>query len=127
VLLGYAPVSAAEQNADLQTDELTSAGCYEVFVGHASGVLDRRPQLEEVLKRARGTPCRCGAWTGSASPCNHLIGTVTALDERGVGSGSLRESIDIITAGGRVVFTCSVLWPQHDRLGQPSARQLTDA
>jgi len=35
VLLGYARVSTAEQNADLQTDELTSAGCCEVFVDHA--------------------------------------------------------------------------------------------
>ncbi len=56
VLLGYARVSTAEQNADLQTDELTSAGCYEVFVDHASGVLDRRPELEKVLERL---PC-CG-------------------------------------------------------------------
>jgi len=53
VLLGYARVSTPEQNADLQTDELTSAGCYEVFVDHASGVLDRRPELETVLERLR--------------------------------------------------------------------------
>jgi DNA invertase Pin-like site-specific DNA recombinase len=38
VLLGYARVSTAEQNADMQTDELRSAGCYAVFVDHASGV-----------------------------------------------------------------------------------------
>jgi len=36
--LGYARVSTAEQNVDLQTDELTSAECYEVFVDHALGV-----------------------------------------------------------------------------------------
>ncbi len=53
MLLGYARVSTAEQNADLQTDELTSAGCYEVFVDHASGVLDRRPELDTVLERLR--------------------------------------------------------------------------
>jgi len=46
-------VTTAEQNADLQTDELTSAGCYAVFVDHASGVLDRRPELEKVLERLR--------------------------------------------------------------------------
>jgi len=70
VRLGYARVSTAEQNADLQTDELTSAGCYEVFVDHASGVLDRRPQLEKVLEsRDRGTPWWCGAWTASAACC----------------------------------------------------------
>jgi len=70
VLLGYARVSTAEQNADLQTDELRSAGCYEVFVDHASGVLDRRPELEKVLELLRlGETWWCGPWTGSASPC----------------------------------------------------------
>jgi len=34
----------------------------------------------------------------------HLIDPVTALDERGVGFRSLRESIDTTTAGGRLVF-----------------------
>jgi len=36
VLLGYAKVSTAEQNADLQTDELKSTGCYEATptLGH---------------------------------------------------------------------------------------------
>src|SRR5659263_515030 len=52
-LLGYALVSTAEQNADLQTDELTAAGCWRVWTDHASGVLDRRPQLDEVLGQLR--------------------------------------------------------------------------
>jgi len=33
----------------------------------------------------------------------HLIDVVTALDERGVGFRSLRESIDTTTSGGRLV------------------------
>jgi len=69
VLLGYARVATAEQNADLQTDELTSAGCYEVFVDRASGVLDRRPERDKVLERLRrGTPWWSGAWTAWAAP-----------------------------------------------------------
>ncbi len=60
------------------------------------------------------------SWTRSWSACGdtlvvwrldrlgrslrHLIDTVTALDERGVGFRSLRESIDTTTAGGRLVF-----------------------
>jgi len=46
-------VSTAEQDADLQTGELTSAGCYEVFVDHAS--------------RGAGPPC-AGGPGGSATP-----------------------------------------------------------
>ncbi len=69
-LLGYARVSTAEQSADLQVDELTAAGCWRVWTDSASGVLDRRPQLDEVLERLRpGTRWWCGGWTGSAGRC----------------------------------------------------------
>jgi len=37
----------------------------------------------------------------------HLIDTVTALQERGVGFRSVTEAIDTTTAGGRLVFPCS--------------------
>ena len=94
VLLGDARVSTAEQNTDLQTDELTSAGCYEVFVDHASGVLDRRPELEKVLERLRpGDTLVVWRLDRLGRSLRHLIDTVTALDERGVGFRSLRESI----------------------------------
>ncbi len=52
-LLGYARVSTLEQNPDLQVDELTAAGCWKVWTDHASGTLDRRPQLDEVLEQLR--------------------------------------------------------------------------
>ena len=52
-LLGYARVSTLEQNPDLQVDELTAAGCWKVWTDHASGALDRRPQLDEVLEQLR--------------------------------------------------------------------------
>jgi len=52
-LLGYARVSTTEQNPDLQVDELTRAGCWKVWTDRASGALDRRPQLDEVLEQLR--------------------------------------------------------------------------
>jgi len=42
-LIGYARVSTAERLADLQTGELTAAGCLKVFVEQVSGAVDRRP------------------------------------------------------------------------------------
>ncbi len=51
-LLGYARVSTLEQNPDLQVDELTAAG-WKVCTDHASGALDRRPQLDAVLWQLR--------------------------------------------------------------------------
>lgn len=104
-LLGYARVSTAEQNADLQTDELTAAGCYRVYVDHASGALDRRPQLDKVLEDLRpGDTLVVWRLDRLGRSLRHLIDTVTALDEREVGFRSLRESIDTTTAGGRLVF-----------------------
>ncbi len=103
--LGYARVSTAEQNADLQTDELTAAGCWKVFVDQASGALDRRPELDQVLEQLRpGDTMVVWRLDRLGRSLRHLIDTVTALDERGVGFRSLRESIDTTTAGGRLVF-----------------------
>ncbi len=104
-LLGYARVSTAEQNADLQVDELTAAGCWRVFVDHAWGALDRRPELDAVLEQLRpGDTLVVWRLDRLGRSLRHLIDVVTALDERGVGFRSLRESIDTTTAGGRLVF-----------------------
>ncbi len=49
MLIGYARVSTHEQNADLQIDALTAAGCERVFVETASGGKIARPVLKEAL------------------------------------------------------------------------------
>ncbi len=104
-LLGYARVSTTEQNPDLQVDELTAAGCWRVWTDHASGVLDRRPQLDAVLEQLRpGDTLVVWRLDRLGRSLRHLIAMVSELDERGVGFRSLRESIDTTTAGGRLVF-----------------------
>jgi len=104
-LLGYARVSTTEQNSDLQVDELTAARCWKVWTDHASGALDRRPQLDEVLEQLRpGDTLVVWRLDRLGRSLRHLIEVVTGLDERGVGFRSLRESIDTTTAGGRLVF-----------------------
>jgi Resolvase, N terminal domain/Domain of Unknown Function (DUF1206) len=52
-LLGYAGVSTADQNPDLQLDALHAVGCYRVFVDTASGALDDRQELAKVLDQLR--------------------------------------------------------------------------
>jgi len=104
-LLGYARVSTTEQNPDLQVDELAAAGCWKVWTDHASGALDRRPQLDAVLEQLRpGDTLVVWRLDRLGRSLRHLIEVVTRLDERGVGFRSLRESIDTTTAGGRLVF-----------------------
>jgi len=50
---GYARVPTAEQNAGLQRDALTAAGCSRVFTDTSSGALDRRPELDRCLEQLR--------------------------------------------------------------------------
>lgn len=72
---------------------------------HASGVLDRRPALDEVLDALRpGDTLVVWRLDRLGRSLRHLIDTVARLDEREVGFRSLRESIDTTTAGGRLVF-----------------------
>ena len=104
-LLGYARISTADQSAALQLDALAAAGCYRTFVDVASGSLDDRPELAKVLDQLRpGDTLVVWRLDRLGRSLRHLIDTVGALSERGVGFKSLQESIDTTTAGGKLVF-----------------------
>ena len=51
--MGYARVSTADQNLDLQQDALLSAGCERVWTDTASGATTARPGLNAVLATCR--------------------------------------------------------------------------
>jgi DNA invertase Pin-like site-specific DNA recombinase len=103
--VGYARVSTADQNADLQVDALRKAGCAKVFVDQASGSLAERPQLNAALDYLRpGDTLVVWRLDRLGRSLRHLVDTVMGLQERGVGFRSIRESIDTTTPGGRLVF-----------------------
>jgi len=106
--VGYARVSTLDQDLSLQFDALAAAGCAKVFEDHASGVrADRadRAGLQAALDYVRDGDVLI-VWKldrlGRSLP--HLIETVTALSQRGVGFRSVTEAIDTTTPGGRLVF-----------------------
>lgn len=104
-LIGYARVSTADQNLDLQTDALQEAGCARIFTDKASGTLADRPQLSAALDYMRpGDTLTVWRLDRLGRSLRHLVDTVTNLQERGVGFRSLQESIDTTTTGGRLVF-----------------------
>jgi len=104
-LLGYARVSTRDQDVALQSDALQAAGCYRVFVDQASGSLDARPALTEVLDQLRpGDTLVVWRLDRLGRSIRHLIDSLVDLESRGVGFRSLTESIDTTSPGGRLVF-----------------------
>src|ERR687886_70961 len=105
MLIGYARVSTDDQNLDLQRDALHKAGCELIFDDTVSGTKARRPGLEQALSHLRpGDTLVVWRLDRLGRSLRHLIDTVTALAERGVGFRSLTESIDTTTSGGKLVF-----------------------
>ncbi|MBL0707144.1 recombinase family protein [Sinomonas sp. JC656] len=103
--IGYARVSTREQNPDGQTDALEAAGCAKVFVEHASGVLAKRPALEDALDYLRaGDTLVVTKLDRLGRSVRNLKEVADGLQERGVGLRALSQGIDTTTPGGRLFF-----------------------
>ena len=104
-LVGYARVSTADQNPELQRDALSAAGCARVFEDEASGARADRPGLAQALDYARDSDILV-VWKLDrlGRSLSHLIEAVAGLEARNVGFRSLTEDIDTTTPGGRLVF-----------------------
>src|SRR5205085_1096110 len=82
---GYARVSTLEQNEALQRDALESAGCERIFVDKASGKLEHRPALDELLAHLRaGDTVAVWRLDRLGRSLRHLIDVVGELDRRGI-------------------------------------------
>ena len=105
MLIGYARVSTQQQTLALQQDALKQAACDRLFTDTLSGAKAERPGLAEALDFLRAGDTLV-VWRldrlGRSLP--HLIATVTALAERGIGFKSLTEQIDTTTPNGKLVF-----------------------
>jgi DNA invertase Pin-like site-specific DNA recombinase len=105
MLIGYARVSTHDQTLTLQQDALTKAGCTKIFTDTASGAKAERKGLEEALSYVRtGDTLVVWRLDRLGRSLTHLIATMTALEERGIGFKSLTENIDTTTSGGKLIF-----------------------
>src|SRR5699024_7603215 len=102
---GYARVSTTDQDAQLQQDALTAAGCYRIFTDTASGALQSRPELEKLLDQLRpGDTLVVWRLDRLGRSIRHLIDQLSEFQDRGIEFRSLQENIDTTTSGGRLVF-----------------------
>jgi DNA invertase Pin-like site-specific DNA recombinase len=105
MFIGYARVSTHDQTLALQQDALEKAGCNKIFTDTASGAKTERIGLEDALNYVRKGDTLV-VWRldrlGRSLP--HLIATMTALEERGIGFKSLTENIDTTTSGGKLII-----------------------
>ncbi len=103
--IGYARISTADQNLQLQTDALNAAGCERIFSDIASGARDDRLELGMAIDHLRNSD-ELIVWRLDrlGRSLKHLIQVVSDLQEKGIGFVSLQEGFDTTTSGGRLVF-----------------------
>lgn len=93
--LGYARVSLADQNTDLQIRELEAAGCERIYRDHGlSGTRVSRPELDKLLDRL-GPGDEVVVWKLDRLGRNtrHLLELLDAFKARGIRFRSLRDGI----------------------------------
>jgi DNA invertase Pin-like site-specific DNA recombinase len=87
-------VSTADQNPDLQVDEVTAAGSHRIFVKHATGARGERPQLAQGLDHLRpGDTLVVWRLDRLARSLRDLIDLVRTSRNGGVGFRSLHERV----------------------------------
>src|SRR5204863_5971631 len=105
MLVGYARVSTQDQTLDLQKDALEKLGCARIFTDTASGAQVDRPGLENALTFMReGDTLVVWRLDRLGRSLQHLLQTVSHLEQQKIGFRSITENIDTTTSGGRLVF-----------------------
>ena len=114
--MGYARVSSADQNPQLQLDALIAADCLKVFTDRASGTKADRPQWNACLAELRaGDTLIIWRIDRLGRNLRDLIDIVTTLQIRGVGVRSLSNGlIDTTTAHGAMVFGMFALMAEYE-------------
>ena len=117
--IGYARVSTADQNPDLQIAELKRYGVPDhlIFVDKASGGTTNRPMFIRALKTAQHEGTQFVVWKldrlGRTVPI--ILETLELLERRGVTFVSLTEKIDASTPMGKAFIHMAAMMAQLER------------
>jgi len=114
--IGYARVSTADQDPQLQLDALSVADCLKTYTATATGTKADRPQWNACLADLRrGDTLIFWKIDRLGRNLHDLIDIVTTLQTRGVGVRSLTNGIvDTTTAHGSFVFGMFALMAEYE-------------
>jgi len=116
MIFGYARVSTREQNLELQLDALQAAGCRRIFQERVGGARAERPELAKLMDQVReGDVIVIWKLDRLGRSMGHLVGLVSALQEKGVGLKSLNDPIDTTSPQGRLVFNLFASLAEFER------------
>ncbi len=127
--LGYARVSTADQDTELQIRELETAGCERIYRDHGiSGTKTSRPELDKMLDRlSRGDEVMVWKLDRLGRNTRHLLELLDDFKARGIKFRSLRDGIttdpesDLGGAMARAIVTIISAFAQLER-DRPSER-----
>ncbi|GGC75984.1 resolvase [Pedobacter quisquiliarum] len=114
--IGYARVSTADQNLDLQFNALTDYGCTTIYQEKISGKNTDRPELKNLLATLRKGD-RVVVWKLDrlGRSLRDLVDLVAVFNEKGVNFVSLYDHIDTTTATGRFTFNIFASLAEFER------------
>ncbi|MDR7161761.1 recombinase family protein [Arthrobacter sp. BE255] len=115
--IGYARVSTAEQNSDLQHAALKAAGCHRIFTDHGvSGSSASRPELDKMLEHLRdGDEVVVWKLDRLGRNTRNLLALIDDLERRGVHFRSVTEGISTTGPMGRAMLTVMSAFAQLER------------
>lgn len=117
MLIGYARVSTAEQNIDLQLDALKSAGCQKIFsdIG-VSGSRASRPGLDQALEHLReGDVLVTWRMDRVGRSTRNILALVDDLQARAIEFRSLTEEISTTGPTGKLLLTLIAALAEMER------------
>lgn len=116
MLIGYARVSTADQNLDLQIDALRVARCEHIFQDQISGNTKARLGLDKAMAKLQpGDVLIVWKLDRLGRSLSHLIGLVDDLAKRQVGFRSISEALDTTSASGRLLLHMMAALAEFER------------